>query len=256
MVGAVVSLLISIAPGVFGGYWIDPAPDTLPSATTPALDLGSVAVTFSPGEMTVSLTLDSGGPTFDSVDASAYIDFDADLDSGTWRPTHIQDYELLPAPDLGVDYYILLMLSSGHGTADLFEVGPDGIETWLATYSDADGAITFDGFTVSVTLPRCAAPGGMCLGARYGAAVLLGNNDGPTDRAPNGSVGLIAEPVKGDFNEDGDVDDEDLEHMEACLSGPAVPQTQQSCLDAKLDEDADVDQDDFGILQQNYTGSY
>ncbi|MBI4579452.1 MAG: SUMF1/EgtB/PvdO family nonheme iron enzyme [Planctomycetes bacterium] len=59
---------------------------------------------------------------------------------------------------------------------------------------------------------------------------------------------------KGDSDGDNDVDSHDVAHLAACLSGPAVAQTQESCQDAILDEDDDVDQEDFGLLQACMSG--
>ena len=58
----------------------------------------------------------------------------------------------------------------------------------------------------------------------------------------------------GDLDTDGDVDQGDFGHFQACLSGPAVPQTDSACQDAKFDGDSDVDQDDFGIFQRCLSG--
>ena len=65
---------------------------------------------------------------------------------------------------------------------------------------------------------------------------------------------LIAPPIDADFDDDGDVDQEDFGHLQACLSGPDVPQTDPNCQDALLDEDSDVDQDDFGLFQVRISG--
>ena len=51
-----------------------------------------------------------------------------------------------------------------------------------------------------------------------------------------------------DFNGDGDVDQADFGHFQACLTGPAVPQTDPDCQAANLDGDSDVDKDDFSIF--------
>lgn len=59
---------------------------------------------------------------------------------------------------------------------------------------------------------------------------------------------------KADFDRDGDVDTLDFEHLAACSSGPSVPQSTPSCLDALLDGDNDVDQSDFGLFQHCYSG--
>jgi syndecan 4 len=61
--------------------------------------------------------------------------------------------------------------------------------------------------------------------------------------------------VVGDFDRDGDVDHEDFGHLQACLTGPAVPVTDPNCLDANLDGDSDVDQDDCLIFLGCITGT-
>lgn len=54
--------------------------------------------------------------------------------------------------------------------------------------------------------------------------------------------------VRGDFEPDGDVDQEDFGHLQACLTGTSNPQNDPLCLDARLDEDDDVDDSDMTIL--------
>lgn len=61
--------------------------------------------------------------------------------------------------------------------------------------------------------------------------------------------------ASGDFDYDRDVDLADLQHLLACVGGPAIPQTHPACTDADLDADGDVDQVDFGILQQHLGSS-
>jgi hypothetical protein len=61
--------------------------------------------------------------------------------------------------------------------------------------------------------------------------------------------------IPGDFDRDGDVDDDDLAALAACASGPHVPHDgSEACQKADLDGDGDVDHDDFGILQRCYSG--
>ena len=58
--------------------------------------------------------------------------------------------------------------------------------------------------------------------------------------------------ASGDFDYDRDVDWVDLQHLQACALGPVILQPDPACRNADLDEDADVDQTDFGILQRSY----
>ncbi len=61
-------------------------------------------------------------------------------------------------------------------------------------------------------------------------------------------------PPPADFDRDGDVDQEDFGHFQACLTGPALPQNDPDCQDAKLDGDSDVDQTDFSIFRGCVSG--
>jgi hypothetical protein len=80
------------------------------------------------------------------------------------------------------------------------------------------------------------------------------------DVCPGTVPGMIVDaegcppPIPGDFNRDGDVDPADLDAFAACALGPGIPQLAPNCAGAKLDEDDDVDQNDFGILQRCLSG--
>jgi hypothetical protein len=63
-------------------------------------------------------------------------------------------------------------------------------------------------------------------------------------------------PVPGDFDRDGDVDHADFGHMQACLTGQGIPQDSPLCLDARLDGDLDVDQDDVLVWRQCASGPH
>ncbi|MBN2129687.1 MAG: VCBS repeat-containing protein [Sedimentisphaerales bacterium] len=58
-----------------------------------------------------------------------------------------------------------------------------------------------------------------------------------------------------DFDQDCDVDADDLAIFEACASGPAIPHNgTETCQQADFDSDADVDQADFAIFQRCLSG--
>jgi len=61
--------------------------------------------------------------------------------------------------------------------------------------------------------------------------------------------------IKCDFDGDGDVDQEDFGHFQACLTGTAVPVTDPDCQNANFDGDIDVDNNDFVIFEQCMNGA-
>lgn len=62
------------------------------------------------------------------------------------------------------------------------------------------------------------------------------------------SVKITVETIIMDFDSDGDVDQRDFGHFQACLSGTAVTQNDPDCQDAKLDGDTDVDSNDLAVF--------
>jgi uncharacterized protein (DUF362 family) len=57
-----------------------------------------------------------------------------------------------------------------------------------------------------------------------------------------------------DFDNDGDVDQEDYARMQACLTGELTPQDDPACAGARLDGDLDVDTRDILLFQQCMSG--
>lgn len=62
--------------------------------------------------------------------------------------------------------------------------------------------------------------------------------------------------LKGDFDEDGDIDLDDYAFFELCnsVSGPGVEPPFEECLAFDFDDDGDIDLRDFGEMQQAFTG--
>lgn len=58
-----------------------------------------------------------------------------------------------------------------------------------------------------------------------------------------------------DFDKDGDVDQDDFGHLQACYSGPGVIQTSASCQDSLLDGDEDVDLEDLALFKRCFLGA-
>jgi hypothetical protein len=59
--------------------------------------------------------------------------------------------------------------------------------------------------------------------------------------------------ILGDFNIDGDVDQEDFGHLQACLTANLV-MAADACLDADLDTDGDVDPMDYALFAACFSG--
>jgi hypothetical protein len=230
--------------------WSDPAGDQFNATPAPALDVVGVRVLFRPDTVRLELVLDPVTSTAaDLLRLGGYLDIDADSSIDTGEPSHIDQFGYEPALPMGVDYY--LSLSPGSDSVELYVVVP-GFEVFLGFFP-----LTIDGTTIQIDLPRCGPDRcpGISLGARFQLALLIGNGDDWTDRAPNGEVPYEAVPARADFDEDGDIDRDDLAYFRTCISGPNIPQPDLACLRADLDGDHDVDQSDFGLYQTSLTGS-
>jgi len=68
------------------------------------------------------------------------------------------------------------------------------------------------------------------------------------------STGCAADPVPGDIDRDGDVDQSDFGLMQACLSGFGVTQNDPDCAGADLDDNTSVDHDDVVIFKGCMSG--
>ncbi len=79
------------------------------------------------------------------------------------------------------------------------------------------------------------------------------------DLCPNTLAGALVDatgcplPIPGDYDHDGDVDEDDYGTFLMCSFGPAVPRT-AGCVDMDFDHDYDVDVNDFGVFQRCYSG--
>lgn len=69
------------------------------------------------------------------------------------------------------------------------------------------------------------------------------------------TVHLVVDTVTPDFDHDKDVDQNDFGHLQECFTGPGIKVSNPECLDACLDTDEDVDSEDFAILQGCMSGT-
>lgn len=91
------------------------------------------------------------------------------------------------------------------------------------------------------------ALGGLPVGVHHATIAVA---DAAADNSPRTLPVTITLCVPGDFDLDGDVDQEDFGVFQSCYSGSGQPQTAPACADARMDADDDVDLDDF-LLWQN-----
>lgn len=104
-------------------------------------------------------------------------------------------------------------------------------------------------FPFSVTVPA-----EMPLG-RYELCWQMGDNTEWFDGKDHAAIYRQAIEIRafpryrGDFDDDGDVDQDDFGGMQRCLSGIGNPQFEPACLEARLDGDTDVDDDDLALFR-------
>jgi hypothetical protein len=177
---------------------------------------------------------------------SGFVDFDVDHSDTTGTSSHCLERGLAECPSIGVEYFVSFFPFEQRVELHYFKGSDDSV---IGSFP-----VIIQGTAASVQLPSCTATpeNGICLSGRYGIAAIIGNIYCPTDRAPNDMS--ILSSMRADFDNDGDVDLDDVDHFEGCSTGPTQPQTDPLCLDADIDLDGDVDQADFGLLQVAMTG--
>jgi len=114
---------------------------------------------------------------------------------------------------------------------------PDGTIVSYQWDFDNDGTVDATGATVVHTYVTVAT---------HTCKLTVTDNEALTDSA---IVDITVEAALGDFDRDGDVDQEDFGHIQWCMTGHGMSQNDPACLDTRLDDDDDVDINDFIIFQ-------
>jgi len=111
---------------------------------------------------------------------------------------------------------------------------------WLSV-SPTNGTSSGEADTITITYET-----GSLLPGHYTAIITV--SDAAAINDPQTVTVDLSLTVPGDFDGDGDVDQADFGHIQACLTGPTVPQQDPDCQDAKFDSDGDVDQSDLAMF--------
>jgi hypothetical protein len=119
--------------------------------------------------------------------------------------------------------------------------------SWLQVSPDS-GSVTTGMDTLDVTFETNA----LAIG-QY-EAIITAVAVGATNSPQTVPVSLIISGKPGDFDADGDVDQEDFGHFQRCYSGSGIVQTDPTCANADMDRDNDVDQVDFELFQRCISG--
>jgi hypothetical protein len=135
-----------------------------------------------------------------------------------------------------------------HVTLDVSTVGASvGAQTVTITNPDGQ-SLTSTGGILSITQGPCTPD--------TDADGVCDSSDLCPNTIPGATVdadGCPDPPIPADFDNDGDVDGDDVDAFEACASGPGVP-LPPACDARDFDNDGDADQSDLGIVQRCYTG--
>jgi hypothetical protein len=95
------------------------------------------------------------------------------------------------------------------------------------------------------------APGTLALGATYYWHVDEVNENGSM---PGEVWSFTTQYYLGDFDNDGDIDQEDFGPFQTCYTGTGTPQTDPACARARMDDDGDVDLDDATVFLECASG--
>jgi uncharacterized protein (DUF362 family) len=129
----------------------------------------------------------------------------------------------------------------GPGTLDYTAGVSEGARSWLSV-SPTGGSSAGEADTLAVHYAAAGLPPGTYTGTIEVADPLAYN---PRESI---RVSLVVTGYDADYDNDGDVDQEDFAHIQACLTGNLVTQADPACLDTRMDGDSDVDELDVSVF--------
>jgi hypothetical protein len=162
-------------------------------------------------------------------------------DPGIDRIARVPEFEIIGAGGPFASFEAFNRKGAVPLTVDFTDLSAGEIASWLWSFGDGGTSNASQATHIYTTLGlhavslTVAGPGG---------------SDSITRQAF-----IEVTPSAADFDLDADVDMEDFGHLQACLTGPGIEQTDDTCSDAKLDADSDVDQDDFDLFRQCLNGA-
>lgn len=84
--------------------------------------------------------------------------------------------------------------------------------------------------------------------------IISGGVPGLCSTIPEATLHVTGDSYRGDFDGDLDVDQEDFAHLQLCLAGSTVPQSDPACDDANLNGDPFVDAADADLFEACFSG--
>jgi len=213
--------VVTLIPDLVGGtnYAISVTKSGLPSASHPA------AIIFAGDLVRYDFELGAGLATLEVIPTSIdrTVTFGNNLPDDSFTVRNVGDGVLNYTISNNVNW---LSVSSGQGTSS-------GELDTIKIYYDTSGLV-YGYHTAIITVEDAAATNTPVIIT----VTILVDYDG----------------IPGDFDDDGDVDQEDFGIIQSCLTGPAVGPPAPGCEDANLDGDLDVDQDDVAKFQLCISG--
>ncbi len=137
--------------------------------------------------------------------------------------------------------------NSGGGTLSFSIIDDAGWMTLSPTSETSTGPTDIKTITVTYTTS------GLAIGTYNGTITIADSN--ATNTPQTLAVTLTVQPVPGDFNADGHVNDADALIFASCMTGANLGPPAAGCEAADLDDDNDVDISDFGRFQLCINGN-
>lgn len=128
---------------------------------------------------------------------------------------------------------------------------PHGLDAVFAVAASGDGTVTCQWQHDGIDLSEDSRHIGTTTSTLTITQVNAAYDDGAYRCRVTGGCGTVysneaqLKVVKPDFDDDGDVDNQDFGHLQACMTGLTVPVQDPACMGARLDSDSDIDQTDL-----------